>query len=150
MSEENLTAPYVYEYEYRRSLGPVISRFLSGLREGHVVGIRTAVGRVLVPPVEYDPETGAQLDELVLVGNEGIVTSWTWIDAPRPKHPLKVPFAFALVKLDGADTAMLHAVDAGHPRRMVTGLRVRARWAPERKGSILDIACFEPVEGGLS
>ena len=51
-----LTAPYVLEYSYKRSVGPVIGRFLAGLREGKIFGVRTRSGRVLVPPVEYDEE----------------------------------------------------------------------------------------------
>ena len=37
-----------------------------------------------------------------------------------------------------------HAVDAGDPARMRTGMRVRPRWRAERVGSIRDIECFEP------
>ncbi|GLW05268.1 hypothetical protein Misp01_03980 [Microtetraspora sp. NBRC 13810] len=43
---------------YTRSTGPVIGRFLTELRERRIVGVRTAGGRVLVPPLEYDPATG--------------------------------------------------------------------------------------------
>ena len=143
---ESFSAPYVLEYNYRRSLGPVVGRFLAGLMEGRIEGIRTAAGKVLVPPVEYDPETGATLSEFVAVEPRGVVQAWTWIAEPRPKHPLDRPFAFALVKLDGADTAMLHAVDAGSEERMITGLRVAVRWREPRVGSIRDIACFV-VEG---
>jgi uncharacterized OB-fold protein len=50
------------------------------------------------------------------------------------------------VQLDGADTAMLHAVDAGEESKMRTGMRVRVRWREETVGEILDIACFEPEE----
>ena len=64
--------------------------------------------------------------------------------SPRQRHPLGHPFAWALVRLDGADTSMLHALDAGDPERMATGMRVRVRWRPERVGEIQDIACFEP------
>jgi uncharacterized OB-fold protein len=52
------------------------------------------------------------------------------------------------VKLDGADTAMLHAVDAGDIAKMSTGMRVTARFAAEKSGNIRDIACFEPERGG--
>jgi hypothetical protein len=86
--------------------------------------------------------------ELVEVASVGAVTTWTWVDAPRPQHPLKRPFAWALVKLDGADTPMLHAVDAGTPQTMRTGMRVKVRWRAERTGEIGDIACFEPDAGG--
>jgi uncharacterized OB-fold protein len=140
-----LSAPYVLEYTYRRSVGPVLGRFLAGLRDGKVLGARTAGGRVLVPPAEYDPDSGEPVGDLVEVGQEGVVTTWSWVPAPRPRHPLKNAFAWALVKLDGADTPMLHALDAGEPNRVRAGMRVRVRWRAERAGEIGDIACFEPV-----
>ncbi len=139
-----LSAPYVLEYTYRRSVGPVLGRFLAGLRDGHILGARTSGGRVIVPPSEYDPETGEPVGDLVEVGQHGVVVTWSWVETPRPRHPLQRPFAFALVKLDGADTPMLHAVDAGSIAAMKTGMRVRARWRPERTGEIADLACFEP------
>lgn len=142
---ELLTASHVLEYPYRRSAGPVIGRFLAGLKERRIEGIRTFEGRVLVPPVEYDPVTGESLAEFVEVGPAGVVTTWAWVTTPRAKHPLDRPFAWALVRPDGADTALLHAVDAGDPARMRTGMRVKPRWRDERVGEIHDIVCFEPV-----
>ena len=141
-----LSAPNILEYPYSRSVGPVISRFLTGLRDGRIEGIRATDGRVLVPPTEYDPETGDTLTEFVEVATAGVVTTWAWVAAPRAKHLLDHPFAWALVRLDGADTALLHMVDAGDEARMATGMRVRVRWRDERKGHITDIACFEPEQ----
>jgi len=142
-----LSAQFVMEYHFKRSLGPVLSAFFTALRDGSFVGIRAADGRVLVPPCEYDPRTAAALSELVAVADRGVVTTYTWIAEPRPKHPLQRPFAFALIKLDGADTPLLHAVDAVDPDRMRTGLRVRAVWAEERVGAITDVLCFAPEAG---
>jgi uncharacterized OB-fold protein len=143
---EVLSAPNILEYPYTRSVGPVISRFLTGLRDKRIEGIRTADGRVLVPPTEYDPDTGDALTEFVEVGQAGVVTTWAWVSTPRAKHLLDHPFAWALVRLDGADTGVLHMVDAGQQDRMRTGMRVRVRWRDERKGHITDIACFEPED----
>jgi len=142
-----LSAPYALEYTYRRSVGPVIGRFLTSLREGRIEGVRTSSGKVIVPPLEYDPESGEPTVEFVLVGDAGVVTTWAWVSEPRPGQPLDRPFAWALIKLDGADTAMLHAVDAGDAGRMATGMRVRARWKETRAGEIQDIACFAPESG---
>jgi uncharacterized OB-fold protein len=140
-----LIAKHVLEYPYRRSVGPVLGRFFTELRDGKIVGVRTKAGRVLVPPQEYDPDTGAATsDEFVSVGHGGVVTTWSWVTRPRAKQPLDRPIAWALVKLDGADTALLHAVDAGDIAVMRTGLRVKPRWRDERVGHISDIACFEP------
>ena len=69
---------------------------------------------------------------------------WTacWQAEPTAGQPLSEPFAWALIKLDGADTALLHAVDAGDPSGIKTGDRVHAHWAEEPVGSIHDIAYF--------
>lgn len=139
-----LTAAHVLEYPYRRSVGPVLGAFFTALSEQRLVGVRTHDGRVLVPPVEYDPESGEAIDEIVPVGPGGVVTTWAWVERPRAKHPLQRPFAWALVKLDGATSGMLHAVDAGSSAKMKTGMRVRPRWKAAREGNIHDIECFEP------
>lgn len=143
---EVLKAPLVVEFPFTRSLGPVQSAFLTGLRERVVLGVRTSDGRTLVPPVEYDPVTAEEIRDLVEVAPTGTVTTWAWNHAPRRDQPLDTPFAWALVRLDGADTALLHALDAPGPDAVHTGMRVRVRWAEERTGAITDIACFEPCE----
>jgi uncharacterized protein len=146
---EPLSAPYVLEYPYSRSTGPVIGRFLTSLRDGKIEGVRAKDGRVICPPLEYD-EQGAPTADFVEVGPGGEVVAFTWVAKPRAAHPFDRPFAWALVRLDGASTAMLHAVDAGSPERMKQGLRVRARFAKERKGFITDIECFELESAGVA
>ena len=135
---------YTLELPYRRSLGPVVGAFLTGLRDGTVLGSRTAGGRVIVPPLEYDPDTGQDVGELVPVGESGTVQTWAWVGEPMRKHPLDRPFAWVLVQLDGADTALLHALDVPSSDDVRTGMRVRIRWSEERTGHLHDIACFEP------
>lgn len=132
------------EFPYKRSLGPVIGAFLTGLRDRRILGLRTRSGRVLVPPLEYDPETGEDAIDWVDVQPAGVVRGWTWVERPGRHQPLDRPFAWALVQLDGADSSFLHALDAGARDRVSTGMRVRVRWAREPKGHITDIACFEP------
>ena len=145
--DSGLSAPHVLEYNYKRSLGPVLGRFFTGLRDGRIEGVRTRSGRVLVPPSEYDPETGeATADDFVEVGPEGGVKSWAWVATPRKSPPLDHPFAFALIQLDGADTALMHVVDGGNEQAMSTGMRVSPRWAKETVGRIQDITAFVPED----
>jgi uncharacterized OB-fold protein len=143
---DELSAGYVLEYTYTRSVGATIGRFLTGLRDRRIEGVRTPNGRVIVPPTEYDPLTGEDVGEFVEVGQAGVVTTWAWQGEPRPGNPLQKPFAWALIRLDGADTALLHAVDAGTMAGMQTGMRVRAKWAEARVGRIQDLLCFVPEE----
>jgi len=140
-----LEAPLTIAFDYTRSLGPVLGRFMTGLRDRQVIGVRGSDGRVHVPPVEYDPVTFAPLTEFVTVSSHGTVMSWSWVRKPVAGQPFDRPFAWALVLLDGASTAMLHAVDVASPDDVATGMRVRIRWAEERVGRIQDIACFEPL-----
>lgn len=142
-----LSAPLNNAFDYTRSVGPTIGAFLTGLRRKQLTGGRGSDGRVYVPPPEYDSVTKEPITEFVDVGSSGTVLSWSWVPNPYDGQPLDHPFAFALIQLDGADTAILHAVDAGSSTNMATGMRVHARWAEDRVGDIHDIECFEPGEG---
>jgi uncharacterized OB-fold protein len=133
------------EFDYTRSLGPVLSRFMSALRQRQVLGGVLSDGRVVVPPPEYDPVTHAAVTDVVPVSDFGIVTSWSWVAEPVAQQPLDRPFAFAQVLLDGADAPMLHAVAVDSPADISSGMRVRIRWADEPTGTIRDIAWFEPA-----
>lgn len=148
----SLIAPYTVEFPFERTVGPKIGTFLGGLRDGRLYGVRTERG-VLCPPLEFDPATGAETGELVPLDPVGSVTTWTWVrggaeDPPSSAGgpPLSHDFAWALITIDGTTGGLFHAVDVGgDPDRLHAGLRVRARWRPERVGHIRDIECFEEV-----
>jgi len=149
------TSEHVLEYPggYTRSVGPVIGRFLTGLRDGRILAVRLRDGRVLVPPTEYDPATSAPVaadgPDWVEVGPRGTVQAFTWVAAPRAgKHSLTKPFAFALIRPDGADTALVHVVDCGTADAIRVGLRVAPRWKAERTGSVTDIEAWVPLGDG--
>jgi uncharacterized protein len=78
------------------------------------------------------------------------VTSWSWVARPGAKHPLEEPFAWVLVRFDGADTSFLHVMPASSPDEVSTGMRVRPRFrtAAERVGHVKDIEHFVAVGGG--
>ncbi|WP_185993123.1 Zn-ribbon domain-containing OB-fold protein [Rhodococcus sp. KBS0724] len=146
VAEKPLSAPLNLHFDYTRSTGPTIGAFVTALRDRKVIGARGSNGRVFVPPPEFDPDTAEPLTDFVGVSDGGTVVSWSWMPEPIDGQPLTKPFAWALIRLDGADTAMLHAVDVDSPSAISTGMRVRARWASERVGQIKDIECFEPGE----
>src|SRR5690349_24406361 len=77
-----LRAPLEIGFDYTRSLGPTLSQFMTALAGRRILGSRGADGRVYAPPFEYDPVTFAPPSELVEVGPEGTVTTWSWM--PRP------------------------------------------------------------------
>jgi uncharacterized OB-fold protein len=130
-----LRAPHVLDVAFERNVGGATAEFLGGLARGEILGSRGADGHVTVPPID-----GA---DVVPVADTGVVRAWSWVPDPDPRHPLGTPFAFALIQLDGADTALLHVVDAPEDT-LVPGLRVGADWRAARHGSVLDIRAFVP------
>ncbi|GLB63603.1 DNA-binding protein [Dietzia sp. NCCP-2495] len=123
----------------------MLGAFFTGLRDRRIVGTRDSAGTVHVPPVEFDPLTRGPLTELVEIGAGdgigGVVVAWTWVPSPTDLNPLSSPFAWALVRFDGAGTSMLLPLAADGPDAVSTGMRVRVRWAAERSGRVHDIAC---------
>ena len=140
--EKPLRAELTVEYPFTRTTGTVIGAFMTGLREKRLFGIKRSDGSVLVPPLEYDPVSSEPLTEMIEVSQSGVVETWTWIDPPRPQSPWDDPHALALIRLDGSDTSMLHAVLVGSPSEMRTGMRVTAQWKEERVGHIADLEGF--------
>lgn len=140
-----LRSDFDLDFTYTRSYGSILSHFFTELKHQKVLGIKGSAGQIICPPLEYDPKTSDSLSELVELTDTGVVTTWSWVNNPLKKHPLDKPFAWALIKIDGADTAMLHVVNSSNKTLMKTGMKVKIRWADERIGTIRDIAYFEPA-----
>jgi uncharacterized OB-fold protein len=148
---EPLSQDLAMQFTYKHSTGPTVGRFLAGLKEQKVIwGQRVAGLGVVVPPVGYSEADASPAGEWVAVKDEGEVVAAAVVHEPiAGLHPFDTPFAYVLVRLDGADTALANLVKDDLDRLRV-GCRVRAEWAAdeERKGSVRDIACFRVVGGG--
>jgi uncharacterized OB-fold protein len=89
---------------------------------------------------------GADLDEWVEVSHEGTLLSYSIMHANSVAYIKKAPFVYGLVKLEGADTALLHFVDAPRFEDIKIGARVKVVFRDDPTGSILDIKHFEMVK----
>lgn len=128
---QQISVPYTY------TAGAAQRAFLTGLVEGRIVGIRAADGRVIVPPVAHSSD-GTPTGEFVEVADTGTVTGWTVTGTAADRT------IFALIQLDGADTSLLHLLEAA-PEELSEGMRVRARWAEDREPEITAIDAFVPA-----
>jgi len=79
------------------------------------------------------------------VKDEGTLESYTVVHYSHEMQPQGAAPVYGLVRLDGADTAMLHLLGNVRPENLKVGMKMKARFADERKGSIQDILYFEPA-----
>ena len=79
---------------------------------------------------------------MVEVGPGGSVESFSWVEVPQNHHLIKEPFAFALIKLDGADSSMLHMITDCNEVDLSIGTRVTAAWSETSEKRITDIKFF--------
>jgi hypothetical protein len=129
--------------------GDTASKFFISLRDDKKI-IATRCGKcrkVFIPPRKVCPTCFKENTEWVDVSDEGTLVSYSVARrqlASIPKDK-KVPVIWGLIKLDGADTAMLHYLGEVNPGEVVIGMRVKAVFTELRTGGIRDISHFKPV-----
>ena len=130
--------------------GDTASRFFIGLRDDKkIIAPRCGqCGKVFLPPRKVCPVCFTENTEWVNVSDEGTLVSYSIARRQMEAIPrnCKVPVIWGLVKLDGADTALLHYLGDVEPGAVSIGMRVKAVFAEERSGSIHDISFFRPVK----
>lgn len=143
---ETLTLKGKISLPYNWWVGETGSRFLAALRDtGKIWGNRCHVcGTVFVPPRRNCGRCFVNIDDWVELGDEGIVTCHTIVRFPFELHPAAPPFAYALIKLDGADVSILHIIK-NNMKSLRNGVRVKAVLEENRSGHILDIDCFRII-----
>jgi len=144
--------PLVYESQinipYKWWAGETASTFLIALRDRKkILGTRcTACARVYVPPRKVCPACFVENSEWVEVADQGTLLAYTVTRRQLAALPEKAPVLFGLIKLDGADTGLLHYLGEVAPADLRIGLRVKAEFAAQRTGTIRDIAYFRPMD----
>ena len=130
-------------------VGETGSRFLISLRDDKkFLGNRCAdCGTVFVPPRKTCGRCFREIDDWVELGDEGQVTAHTIVRFAYEMQPADPPFAYAVIRLDGADVGLVHLIREGLDR-LKNGCRVKAVFKENRKGHILDIDSFRIIEPG--
>ncbi len=151
--EKPLTVDARWDIPYRHTAGQAASRFLRELKESkRIMGVRCpSCQRVLVPPRSFCERCFVPIDEWVEVKDTGTLTSFTITYAQFTSLP-PPPYCVGLIKLDGADTGLMHYVggvdlqDLEAARKAISvGMRLQAVWREEREGKISDIEYFRPA-----
>ena len=140
--EGEINVPYNY------NTGEIVGKFYDELEENRkLMGIQCPTCRtVYFPPRQTCGPCFENMEEWVEVGPEGVVTNFTVVRYAEPAYqPVPVPYVQALIKLDGADTPFVHLLGEAAPDEITAGMRVKAVFAEEKTGNILNIKYFKPV-----
>jgi uncharacterized protein len=135
-------------WRYTNSAGPIRSKFLLYMRDQQkIMGTKCSVcGKVYVPARSVCLDCYEDIEEWVEVSNSGILETYTIVYEKSPVFPFDGPFAIGVIKLDGADTGMVHRLGEIDFGKIRIGMRVRAVFSEERKGDIRDIKYFKLVD----
>lgn len=145
MSESHWTVKQKIAIPFQYTPGPALLRFLEGLRDGKLLasGVRGET-RKTVPPLSFCGRTWKPADDWAELPGTGVLESFAVVPhgmAELPQEGERI--VFGLVKLDGAETRLVHLIHAREPGGLRVGAKVRVRWRAERFPGIQAIAGFD-------
>jgi hypothetical protein len=136
--------------QYAWDAGIAIGRYLSELKQGHLVGVRcNQCRRTVVPPRAFCEWCFRPMDDWVNLPDTGTVNTFSLCYVTWDMQYLTEPQIPAVIDIDGTrpSVGIMHLLGDVDPKKVHIGMRVQAVWKPEeeRTGSILDIRHFKPV-----
>jgi uncharacterized OB-fold protein len=130
--------------------GVIGSQFFVTLRDKKkILGTRcNTCNLVYFPPRSICGRCFSKLteDDIVEIGPNGTLETFTRVNYSEPVHPHKAPFIYGIIKLDGADTGMAHFIDEVNFNDLYIGMRVEPVFEVEAQATMLAIKYFKPLE----
>jgi len=150
--EENIFYDGRIRMPYKWAVGKTGSFFLTQLRDhARIWGSRCPdCEMVFMPPRKNCPRCLVTDTTWVELPPRGVLETFTVVHFSEPSlQPMKPPYIYGIVKLDGADTGLTHLVNEIEPDSLCPGMRMEAvfKKANQRRGEITDLLYFRP-EGG--
>ena len=128
-------------------LGNIDSIFFKELRDNKkIMGIKCPqCNCVYVPPRISCKKCFSELKDWVEVSDKGTLMTYTVVREKCAHQHMELPFAIGVIRLDGADTALVHYLGEVDVNKLKEGMRFQAVFKDQRNNSILDINYFKPL-----
>ncbi len=147
---------YVERYTripYKWAAGEYVGRFLQELRDNGLIYANRCpkCGRYLVPMRPVCGRCHVRMEGMYTVGPRGTVLAYQFVEQPFPDPSTgvmrAVPYATAIIGLDGAPVTIDHLLEEKDHNRIHVGMRVEAVFKPqsERTAHITDIKYFKTI-----
>ena len=145
------TTSYEPKLRYRWDSGEAIGRYLEELKHGRLIARRCDdCQRIMIPPRMFCERCFRPTDDWVYLSDTGRILTFSLCYVAWDVRRLKQPEIPAVIAIDGAspDMGILHLVKKVPPKQVRVGMAVRAVWRvpSKRRGSVTDIAYWEPLE----
>jgi len=134
---------------YTWSAGAYATRFFTELKDNKKIwGTKCPkCNCTYIPPRKNCPKCFVNITEWVELGNTGTLLTYTIVRYKEPLiQPMEPPYAYGIIKLDGANTGLTHLLGEVDLNKIKPGMRVQAVFREKREGNILDIKYFKPLE----
>ena len=132
---------------YKHTAGAYVEKFITEIgKNNKIYGVKCPkCNKVYIPPKMICFECFEKMEEWVEIGNQGIVNGFTVVTHSTPVMPFEPPFAYGLIRLDGADTDFVHIIKESDPEKLSIGMKVKAVFKENPRKRILDIEYFESI-----
>ena len=146
----NNIEPLVYQSRisvpYSWWAGETASKFLTALSNKRIEATKCdQCNKVFIPPRKTCPLCFTLNTSWVTLPSTGELITYTIARRQLPALPAKAPVIYGLIKLDEADTSLLHMISEIDPKEVKIGMRLKARFSDTPKGNILNIDYFIPA-----
>jgi len=147
-----LIAEFEAKFPYDYSAGRYAGYFLQQLKENkRLMGIKCPkCRRVFIPPRPACGYCFVRNEEWIDLGDEGTLWGYTVVQFPfldpMTGEERPIPYGYGFIELKGASTRMQHFVTASDLNKLKIGMRLKAVFREDRKGSLADIRYFKAIE----
>ena len=141
-----MAGPLRMDYTYVAGAGRSV--FLRGLAERRMLARRCpACAQVYLPAPEFCSGCLRPLGEPFELDGRGVVSTFCMVNFPFPGQVYQPPYVVAQIKMDGADTRLMHLVRDVEPELVHIGMRVEPVWVAddELDTSMTSIRYYRPV-----
>jgi len=146
-----LTLTFDTPMPYEWSVGVYGSRFFQEIKtHQRFIGIRCpGCGKVYVPPRRVCGPCFVEMDELVVLPNQGTIRGYSIVNYPfidpdtGKQRP--IPYTYGYIQIKGADNIFSHIINETDVEKIGVGMKVAAVFKDkeEMRGHMSDIIYFE-------
>ena len=132
---------------YKYSVGSLASKFFIDLRDKKKISAAKCpkCGFVNFPPRSVCPKCFGKVEDLVELPGTGTLVTFTQVHYDSAVQAVKPPYAIGVIKLDGADTSMVHFLGDVDFKNLKAGMKLEPVFTEKRNANILDIKYFKPA-----